>query len=41
MDEDSKLEFKKLSMAFVEIREAVFRREVELKKELHQKINEA
>lgn len=35
MDDDAKLEFKKLSMAFVEIREAVFRREVELKKELH------
>lgn len=35
MDEDTKLEFKKLSMAFTEIREAIFRREVELKKEMH------
>lgn len=41
MDSDSMMEFKKLTMAFTEIREALFRREIELKKELHVKINEA
>jgi hypothetical protein len=41
MEDDSKLEFKKLTMAFTEIREALFQREVLLKKELHQKIREA
>ena len=35
MEDDSKLEFKKLSMAFTELREAVFQREVVMKKELH------
>lgn len=41
MDTDSKLELKKLSVVFTEIREAIFRREVELKKELHNKITDA
>jgi len=41
MDDECKMQFRRLSLAFTEIREAIFQREFVLKKELHNKVREA